>query len=101
MCHLVAVYIHRGDGSSGAALRDCRPLWDHQIDGPAGRSNVTAMTIELKPEQERILQEALRQGRFHSVEEALDRALQSIAPQGGSPKRTTRPPGRKSLAQWF
>jgi len=37
------------------------------------------MTIELKPEQERILQEALRQGRFHSVEEALDEALHSIA----------------------
>ena len=59
------------------------------------------MTIELTPEQERILQEALRQGRFHSVEEALDRALQSIAPQGNASKRTTRPPGRKSLAQLF
>jgi Arc/MetJ-type ribon-helix-helix transcriptional regulator len=29
------------------------------------------MTIELKPEQERILEEALRQGRFQSVEEAV------------------------------
>lgn len=41
-----------------------------------------AMTIELKPEQERILKEALRQGRFQSVEQALDEALHSIAPSG-------------------
>ncbi len=38
------------------------------------------MTIKLKPEQERILQEALRQGRFQSVEQALDKALHSIVP---------------------
>ena len=46
------------------------------------------MTIQLKPEQERILQEALRQGRFHSVEEALDRAIQSIAPRETAEKRS-------------
>lgn len=38
------------------------------------------MTIELKPEQARILEEALRHGRFRSVEEALDCALQGLAP---------------------
>jgi hypothetical protein len=38
------------------------------------------MTIELKPEQEYILQEALRQGRYRSVEQALDEAIHSIAP---------------------
>jgi len=43
----------------------------------------TAMTIELKPEQERIPRDALRQGRFQSVEEALDEALHSIAGSGG------------------
>jgi hypothetical protein len=43
-----------------------------------------AMTIELKPEQERILQEALRQGRFESVEQALDEALHSIVVAGGT-----------------
>jgi hypothetical protein len=59
------------------------------------------MTIELKPEQERILQEALRQGRFHSVEEALDQAIQSIASQENASKRTQRQPGKKSLAQLF
>src|SRR5579859_6347416 len=42
-----------------------------------------AMTIELKPEQERILQEALREGRFQSVEQALDEALHSIVASGG------------------
>jgi hypothetical protein len=41
------------------------------------------MTIELKPEQERILQEVLRQGRFQSVEQALDEALHSLVPSGG------------------
>ena len=39
-----------------------------------------AMTIELNPEQEHILQEALRQGRFQSVEQALDQAIHSLAP---------------------
>ena len=37
------------------------------------------MTIELKPEQERILREALREGRFGTVDEALDTVLKSIA----------------------
>ena len=59
------------------------------------------MTIELKPEQERILQEALRQGRFHSVEEALDQAIQSIAPEENLPKRSKRQAGRKSLVEVF
>ena len=58
------------------------------------------MVIELKPEQERILQEALRQGRFHSMEEAVDEAIRSIASPGATSTRT-RPPGKKSLAQLF
>jgi len=37
------------------------------------------MTIELTPKQERILRDALRQGRFRSVDEALDEALRSLA----------------------
>ena len=64
-------------------------------------AKVLAMTIELKPEQERILQEALRQGRFHSVEEALDRALQSIAPEESLSKATKRPTGKKNLVEVF
>ena len=39
-----------------------------------------AMTIELKPEEERILKEALRQGRFESVEQAVAQAFHSIVP---------------------
>ena len=58
------------------------------------------MNIELKPEQERILQDALSQGRFHSVEEALDRAIQSIAPQETPPAKK-RPAGKKSLVEVF
>ena len=53
------------------------------------------MTIELKPEQERILREALREGRFESVDEALDTALKSIA----SPIAATSPRGRRTPAE--
>ena len=54
------------------------------------------MTIELKPEQERILQDALRQGRFQSVEQALDEALRSIVPSKAKPEAS-----KKSLLQFF
>ena len=37
------------------------------------------MMIELKPEHEILLRDAVRQGRFHSVEQALDEALHSLA----------------------
>ena len=57
------------------------------------------MTIELKPEQERILQEALREGRFRSVEEALDRAIQSILPQQSLPAE--RRLAKRSLVDVF
>jgi hypothetical protein len=57
-----------------------------------------AMTIELKPEQERILQEAVRQGRFQTLEQALDEALQSIvAPSTEAPAKA----GKKSLVEVF
>ena len=59
------------------------------------------MTIELKPEQELILREALRQGRFHSVEEALDQAIRSITPPTELPARVKRQPGKKSLVEVF
>ncbi len=55
-----------------------------------------SMTITLKPEQERILQEALRQGRFQSVEQALDKALQSIAPSKAKPEAS-----KESLVRFF
>ena len=46
------------------------------------------MTIDLKPEQERILHDALSQGRFRSLEEALDQAIRWIAASPDSPLRT-------------
>lgn len=36
------------------------------------------MTIELKPEQERIIQQQLASGHFKSVDEVLDTALASL-----------------------
>ena len=56
--------------------------------------------IELKLEHEQIIEEAVRQGRFHSVEEALDQALRSIAPPA-SPKQGKRQPGKGSLVELF
>jgi hypothetical protein len=54
------------------------------------------MVIELKPEQERILQEALRQGRFQSVEQALEEAIQSIVP--GRNVRPSLSPAERAAA---
>ena len=50
------------------------------------------MTIELKLEQERVLREALRDGRFVSVDEALDTALKSIASPIAAISRDRRTP---------
>ena len=36
------------------------------------------MTVELKPEQERRIEELMRSGRFHSLDELLDRALEKV-----------------------
>lgn len=58
------------------------------------------MTIELKPEQERILEEAMRQGRFQSVEEALDQAIQSILRQS-QPAGTGEAAAKKTLSQFL
>jgi Arc/MetJ-type ribon-helix-helix transcriptional regulator len=47
------------------------------------------MTIELTPQQERILHDALREGRFRSVDEALDEALRSLVAPVASPAPLT------------
>ncbi len=39
------------------------------------------MTIQLKPEQEHRVAEALRSGAYHSPEEVLDRALEALHEQ--------------------
>jgi pectin methylesterase-like acyl-CoA thioesterase len=36
------------------------------------------MTIELSARQERVIQDAIRQGRFQSVEQAVDAALTTL-----------------------
>jgi hypothetical protein len=59
------------------------------------------MTIELKPDQERIIEAAMTAGRFRSIEEAIDQALQSITAPTGAPKLGTRQPGKPSLVELF
>lgn len=56
------------------------------------------MTIKLKPEQERIIQEEIQKGRFLSPEEVLDHALAALREKEHQP-RATRP--RKNLAQFL
>ena len=64
------------------------------------------MTIELKPDQEKIIREQLASGRYRSVDEVLDTALSNL-PHGedsGVQRQVVhreRRPGQKSLAQLF
>jgi Arc/MetJ-type ribon-helix-helix transcriptional regulator len=65
------------------------------------------MTIELKPEQERIIREEIQSGHFRSPDEVLDYAFaalrekhQTAPPAANGPKRP-RPEGKKNLAQLF
>ena len=52
------------------------------------------MTIQLTPEDERLIQERLRSGAFHSVAEVIHHALVSSSlPEGSAPKKP-----RKNLA---
>jgi len=52
------------------------------------------MTIQLTPEDEKLVQERLRSGAFHSVAEVIHHALvSSPIPEGSAPKKP-----RKNLA---
>jgi Arc/MetJ-type ribon-helix-helix transcriptional regulator len=56
------------------------------------------MTISMKPEQERIIQEAIASGHFRAVEEVLDHALAALLEK----VQELKPPApRKSLAQFL
>jgi Arc/MetJ-type ribon-helix-helix transcriptional regulator len=44
------------------------------------------MTIALKPEQERIIQEEIRSGHFRSPDEVLDHALTALREKAHQPK---------------
>lgn len=58
------------------------------------------MTIQLKPEQERIIQEEIQSGHFRSADEVLDHALAALRektlPTTAEPKST-----RKNFAQFL
>ena len=56
------------------------------------------MTINLKPEQERIIQEEIQSGDFRSPDEVLDHALAALREKGRKPKATAT---RKNLAQFL
>ena len=48
------------------------------------------MTIQLNSEQERVIQQAIETGKFHSVNEMLDSALEFIRQGTDSPAALTR-----------
>ena len=56
------------------------------------------MTIELKPEDEKLIEEKLRSGAFRTVEEVIHRALVSLPTPETAPQ--PRPP-RKNLADFL
>lgn len=58
------------------------------------------MTIELKPEQERIIEEEIRCGHFRNAEEVLDHALAALREKNSLPKSQSHK-SRKNLAQFL
>jgi Arc/MetJ-type ribon-helix-helix transcriptional regulator len=56
------------------------------------------MTIELKPEQERIIRTEIEKGHFRNPDEVLDHALAAL--QEREPKRQAATP-RQNLAQFL
>jgi hypothetical protein len=56
------------------------------------------MTIELRPEDEKLIEEKLRSGAFRSVEEVIHRALVSLPTPVTAPE--IKPP-RKNLVDLF
>jgi Arc/MetJ-type ribon-helix-helix transcriptional regulator len=65
------------------------------------------MTVQLKPETERLVQEEISSGHFQSVDELIVESVHawrekhSVAPSSEEPDKRRRPEGRKSLAQLF
>ena len=58
------------------------------------------MNIELKPEQERIIQEEIRNGHFRSADEVLDYALAALHDKSSFQKSESKKP-RKNFAQFL
>jgi Arc/MetJ-type ribon-helix-helix transcriptional regulator len=66
----------------------------------AFKEQVHPLTIELKPEQERIIQEQIRSGHFRSAEEVLDYALAALREKNSFSKPEPKKP-RKNFAQFL
>lgn len=58
------------------------------------------MTIELKPEQERIIREEIQSGHFRNAEEVLDHALAALREKNSSVVSTAKK-SRKNFAQFL
>ena len=58
------------------------------------------MTVELKPETERIVQEEIRLGRFHSVGEVIEKAVYALREKSKMAPAPPRQP-RKNLADFL
>jgi Arc/MetJ-type ribon-helix-helix transcriptional regulator len=65
------------------------------------------VTVQLKPETERLVEDEIRSGHFHSVDELIVEGVHAwrekhrVSELGESPAGQRRPEGRKSLAQLF
>ena len=63
--------------------------------------------MELKPETDRLVQEEIRSGHVHSVDELIVCAVHALrekhqaSPSTAPPVKRRRPEGKKSLAQLF
>jgi Arc/MetJ-type ribon-helix-helix transcriptional regulator len=68
------------------------------MDGPQKAGVNAAMNINLKPEQEQIIQAEIESGHFRSPDEVLDHALAAL--QEKDHKRKSATP-RKNLAQFL
>jgi Arc/MetJ-type ribon-helix-helix transcriptional regulator len=53
------------------------------------------MMVELKPEQERRIEELMRSGRFHSLDELLDQALEKVSTGEPSTTQEEQAPRKK------
>ena len=65
------------------------------------------MALQLKPETARLVQEEIRRGHFHSVDELIVEGVDTwrekhpVEPSVEAPATRPRPEGKKSLAQLF
>jgi Arc/MetJ-type ribon-helix-helix transcriptional regulator len=58
------------------------------------------MTIQLKPEHERIIREEIRSGHFRSPDEVLDHALAALREKERKAERPTNPT-RQTLSEFL